>query len=907
MPLGASVYKMVIDTSQLVQGVTVSRRELKLQRDLLESTRGPMDRYGDALDNIRNQLMKGLITIEQHNELNRQLKAELPQNVAAEEAYTAAMKEGEAARRSMMSATDQLAESEKRLADAQKGVVQLQKEGIITAEEGGRRLSALQANAPGVIQAEKERADAIARGKAITEQWLPVSMRAKNELAEVRAHHLAGRVPLEAYRNAQIQLTAAQLTGIPVVGRMAGALAGIPPILLPVAAGIAAVTVGYRVVSGAISFATDKITEQYKEMDELINRASNLNIPIGQFQAMAHAADRADIEAEEFSKGFETMLANVSKASQGNKKSLLPFEMIGEDAKRLRDQQPEDILQRVTAGLERMDNAADRIRAAKGIFGDADFLRLNLSDLERANEILDDTRGRLSELDKQNLSQLDDAAKDLQFTFDSMWNRVAADLAPALTDAANAATDLLREAAKDQTFIDTMQKATDTMHGFVLVATEVPNVLQSWVGAIEIANPKLALMANLASRILEPIAGMGEVARQDSDLESQLSTSRVRHGIGTDADKARQEASLSPAARAEKEAAESVEQLNEKLREQIATFGMSSHAAEAYRVTQALVGEGAAAAAKELDNNIAKLDEMERAKRVTETIDSLSASFTDQQMQLRLSARAYQEWKMEQQGIEPVIRSQLMAQYDSIEAYKADAKVKADAAAEDRRRQDAIASTISGLEEQSIKLRMSERDYLDYTLAQQGADAAQRAAALSVFDSNKAFEKQRDAAKLATDKIEDLQKKLRQFGMSAEERTADDLKVAGVEDSQSKLIVGLQKELALRESIHQQVDATSSVIKAGTREHADAISRANQAAVRQNFLNRRLGEPSVVSDPATGMTATAMPVPPVVSGVKPVIVPATVAEQVKLQQTANSYLKTMAEKELKIEVEEVTL
>lgn len=827
---------MVIDTGASRADVTATRREIALQKQIIESTVPIVDRYGSALDALQVQLRKDLITIEQHNEVNRQLKAEFPQNIAAEQSYTAALHEGEAARRSLMTATDQMAESEKRLAEAKRGVVQLQNDGIITDDEAGRRLTALRANAPGVIQAERDRGDAIARGRALTEQWLPVSMRASRELAEVRAHHIANRVPIEAYRNAQIQLTAAQLTGIPIIGRFAGVVAGINPVLLPVVAGVAGWVAILKVAHVALDFATEKIAEQYAEMDKLVNSAEKLSVPVGQFQAMAHAADRADMTVDEFSKGYETMLGNLSKAAAGKPKALEAFNLIEVDAKRLKNEKPEEILRQVVSGLDGVGDASDRLRAAQSIFGDTEFLRLNLVDLIRANQILDDTRGRLTDLDKANLGELNKATKDLQFTFDSIWKRVAADLAPALAEAANAATDLLLDASKNQTFVDTMRQATDATHGLVLSAKELPSSLVGWGTAIESTSPKLMLLSTLADKISGAFAEIGQENRLVGEAAQRMSESGLEKALGSKLD----DSSRGALGFVEKERAKAVEELSkemEKLLDNLRDEAEYAGYAKEEIILLKLAEQGASQAVRDLAHSQASIAlETQREKKHAEAVKQLSDSIEDQSAKLRLSGHAYEEWKLARANVEPELRAQLLATYDSGEAAKTQAEgvKKAEQAAKSHA--DSLKTLTDNLEKQRIKFGQSERAAFDYELTMHGMARADRETQLAKFDQMEQFKKEDAARKKGIETIKELEKSLRQVGLTESGKKLDDAKAAGITDkAQLQVIEKLQKELELRGNIHKQITASSGVIKAGSREAADAIAAAQRAALRQHM------------------------------------------------------------------------
>lgn len=881
MSLGASVYKMVIDTRNFVDGVVLTRKELALQKTVLESVRPAVESYGTALDALDNLNKKGAISVDELNAANRELRAGFPENTAAAKTLTEALADGEAAMRSFKTAENALIETERKHHDALAANEQLLRDNAQTHGQYEQNLKRLLATSPDVIADKKRMAEETRRENENTQRWIglnnefmPATMQAKAKLIDLKAGFAAGKVSQESYRNGLIQLTATQLTGIPVIGQFAGTLASVGPIGIAAAAGLGIFTAGTALVRSAVRTTIDHVTDQIQKIDDLATAADTINVPIDQFQKMAHAADMADISQEQFSSGTEKMLNNVSKAADGNKKLGVVFDKLGLDTSKLRDGDAPETLLAITQAIDKLPNAADRVRASTAIFGSPDFLRLDTRHITEAISLYGDLGGGINALDRAAFDELDDATKNMNAALDATWKKVTLAVTPALTDAAEAALSWIVAINQSETAQDTLQGIADKMQSIVSVAREFPAAVQSWLpslDAVKAANPKFALAlgaADVVGGLFDN--GMGEQQRKSRELDEKL---KPVQESGRTEDRNRADAKAA-AKLADDDAASSVDNLTKELTKELEVL---KDAAEYAGMTKAeitllkLAEEGASQATRDAAHAMAsQVAEFDRQKKATEELEKATKTAAD----------------------------------------------KAEAA--EKRRTDSLKQISDGLDEQAAKLRGGEREQLGYNLAQNKASEAETAAALAKFDSNKAAEKTRDATKMATDAIKDYEKQIRQSGMTPDQKKRDDLKTAGATDEQLKVVDTLQKELALREAIHKEINATSGVIRSGSHEAADSFAKANQLNVRRNFFGPLAGSG------VAGATATVPGAVPVVTGAsgarnqlmdqlgagvgpKPMIVP-PMNEQTKLQQKANEHLSKIANKPpVSITVEEVTL
>jgi len=884
---------MVFDT-QGITNVTASRRELALQKQILEETKPAVEKYGDSLDVLGRLLRKQLIDVEQHNELNRQLKAELPENVSAENAMTAALQEGASARRSIMTATEQLAEAEKRYAAAKRGVVQLQNDGIITDEKAGEALANLRANSPAAIEAENKRAIAarevsgivernttaeerlnaqratanrlrgqlgetnyareiqrinsllpenialeqrknaeIARGKALNEQYMPVWQRTGQQITELRAQHLAGRVGIDSYRNGMIQLTATQLTGIPVVGRYASMLASIGP------AGVAA-TAGLAIAGLAVR----NVHDQMQKIDELLNTAENVGIAADQFQRMSAAAHLADIDARAFSSGIETMMVSISKAAMDPEGKIgKVFKLAELDSKALKAMRPEEAFQKVTVALQGMANADDRLRAAKGIFVNPDFLRISASDFELANKNIQAMGGAIDDVKAEKFKEMDKSIDSMNQNIDLFWKNLTFEVSPGLETAAKSATKLLQA-------LDVKSFNPFSFENLLLPGNPLFVAIDAAKKAM-VGPPPVKPMANVTK----------DRTAADEDAESAITKQM-------------------------KTLTDSIEDQSQKLR-------LSAHAYEEWKLAQAGIPE------KLREEALAHFDAGETAKLANaailadqkrqESVRDTIAALEDETAKLRMSERAYRDLQVarrvgaaggEPADIETAVNTDRAT--EQLEKQLAVAKKRADSVSGimDGLREETSAlhasaaayalhrnALISGLSDETTMAGLAARAHRDRQLALAGGTMLERVAAAALDAKNAKMAKEIDSEKLAIDTIKTLEKETRQFAMTARERTMDDLSTAGIKNTEElKHIDLLLKEKEVRESILQLQHSSAFAIKANSREAAEMLARAE-------FVGSVMSRPSRVGEPAATSTTPAVvsrstviaPPPPVVA------------------------------------------
>lgn len=579
MALGSSVYKLVFDTQGL-DTLTATRKELNAVRAIMEESKTPLQRYAESWDRLNQLLNKELITVEAYNSELQKLRDDLPENIALKKQQAAA---------------EELATKAANEA--------LQQQQAITA-----------------------------RAKQLDEQYMPVRKQAARDLAELRSHYQAGRVSVDSYRQGVLQLTAAQLTGVPIIGNLATSVANIGPAGFGAVAGLAAVGAAAAGTVSAIKLVADNIADQVGKIDDLITASQTIDIPVGQFQKLSYAADLADISASEFSGGMEKMLGSVSKAADGSAKLVRVFDMLGLDAGKLRDASPAETFEEITRAIDKVPNAADRVRAATAIFGSPDFLRVDVSHIESANKLFADLRGELTAVDVAKFNEMDDAIKEMNQTLDITWKKVAMEAVPAITQFAETATDVLVELNQSETFTDTIKSAADLLQGSVLVVRELKNEFDSFANSPAV---QLLLKANDLNplNLVNDAAGraIGFVGSQIQDVgataraaDSVIATEQAGQQAGT----GRFDAT---------DTLDAHDELLEKLRQEVEYYGLTREEIELLKLAEQGASQAIRDQAQELASQaieLRRLDEAaQEAARAEEerakTVERASAELMD--------------------------------------------------------------------------------------------------------------------------------------------------------------------------------------------------------------------------------------------------------------------------------------
>jgi hypothetical protein len=231
----------------------------------------------------------------------------------------------------------------------------------------------------------------------------------------------------------------AKLQGMAQAGRKASADLAVLKTIEISRVFVSSITAATRSLSAIVSGSAAAIAG----VDDLSNRTG---VSVQSLQAYQFAAEQSGVSVETFGRSVQKLGINLGEAQTGNKAAARSFADLGLSVDELTRLSPEAAFEAVSAAIAKLPNPAQQAAAAVSVFGKAGaelvpvfaegagFLENMRAEAVRLGLVLGDPQVR-------SLAALDDSLEIVSATFRAFTARVAAELAPALVDAAeNAAT-----------------------------------------------------------------------------------------------------------------------------------------------------------------------------------------------------------------------------------------------------------------------------------------------------------------------------------------------------------------------------------------------------------------------------------------------------------------------------------
>jgi len=165
-------------------------------------------------------------------------------------------------------------------------------------------------------------------------------------------------------------------------------------------------------------------------------------------QAYSLAANQSGVGLETFGKAVQKLTINLGEAQTGNKAAIKSFADLGLSVGDLSNLNPEQAFNAVVAAISKLPNPAQQAAAAVSLFGKsgvelvpifqegATYLQQMTAEAKRLGIVL-------SPQQTDGIGKLDDSLQKTQLTLQSFAARVVAELAPALTRAAEEASTFI--------------------------------------------------------------------------------------------------------------------------------------------------------------------------------------------------------------------------------------------------------------------------------------------------------------------------------------------------------------------------------------------------------------------------------------------------------------------------------
>lgn len=202
-------------------------------------------------------------------------------------------------------------------------------------------------------------------------------------------------------------------------------------------------TLAKRALSFGAAFASvNKVFESISRGDDLAKFAQKTGLAANAATELAHVAQMADIDLGGLGAAFKKMQTSISEAATGSKSVNQALQALGLTVADLQSLHPDKQFETLADRIARLEDPADRTRAAVELFGraGADLLPLfeqGAEGIRKGREEAIALGKSLNEIDLQRLQEADDAIKRMKASTEALSTTIASKLAPHLAAAAD--------------------------------------------------------------------------------------------------------------------------------------------------------------------------------------------------------------------------------------------------------------------------------------------------------------------------------------------------------------------------------------------------------------------------------------------------------------------------------------
>lgn len=406
-------------------------------------------------------------------------------------------------------------------------------------------------------------------------------------------------------------------------------------------------------VAAAAKGLKDFVSSSLDSVDATSKMATRLGTTTEALIGLQHAANLNldDAGAQQFGETLSQMqqaIGDVSLDDEGKAKDVL--KILGLDAQTLKNQDPVQNFNQIADAISKIDSKAEKLNIAKKLFGGSGQALLPMLESGSAGlkELADDADNlglSFSNVDGAKVEMANDAMSRAGAVITGIGQQLAIGLAPYIKAAADALADFGAQGIDVAGYVETGMDIIGTSVGTVADVFQILQLAISQISAVffEVVADVLGGIADMADGIehlINLIPGVevefGDGLRQMADDAMEFADTNWEEfqkamavpppseaidaffeNIQTSADKMAQE--MADAAKPVKSLGDSftgaalkVGELEEKLREQIATFGKSSAEVEIYKLK--VMG-----ATDEQLAGVKKLSDQLKAKQIIES------------------------------------------------------------------------------------------------------------------------------------------------------------------------------------------------------------------------------------------------------------------------------------------------
>lgn len=405
-----------------------------------------------------------------------------------------------------------------------------------------------------------------------------------------------------------------------------------------VAAGVAAVELAKTAFDAAYSATVGATIAGLDRIDQLGDAAQRLGTTTKALSELRYAANLTGSSAEDLDAALTKMNANLGDSTTQATPASTALARLGLDAKALAREDPSEAFKKIVDGFGKVPDAATKASLAMDIFGKGGVKILNTlsassGDLEKLAEEARKLGVSIDAVDQAKVAAAKDALDRAGAAMEGVGNQLAVKLAPYIEAGANAFADFAAGVMEGGSGVE---KVLDgIISGVAWIADGAAMIQSKFTGAfatIAEGAAKVARFLGLQSDTIEAIASdLRKLADDQSNNKPGQAIQNFYDGIKAKANEAAQAvAKLGQANKKTNDGmaavATSVGTLNEKLREQVATFGMSASEAEIYQLAQKGATAEQLAQAKALS---AQLKGLEDSKKAQDDLASFAKGLKD--------------------------------------------------------------------------------------------------------------------------------------------------------------------------------------------------------------------------------------------------------------------------------------
>lgn len=452
-------------------------------------------------------------------------------------------------------------------------------------------------------------------------------------------------------------------------------LTGVGTVFSGFAAAVAANT-AFQTISSTVQSSMENI-------DKIGDSAQQLGTTVANLSALQHAVNLTGSEMELLAPSIQKMNINLSKAGEDSKAAQAAFAKLGLDAKALKELDPSEAFILVAEALAEVPNQADRASAAMAIFGKSGTGLLNTLSAGKGTirDLMDEAVQMgiaFNDVDAANIGAAKDALDRAQGAMTGVGNALTIGLAPSVERVSMQFVTLAKNGSGTAEILQggiylveagvwLVVKAVNllgatfkTVQGLVTGFGHVVLTIFQKVGdAIDWINSAvLGMKTNIGDGMREAAKDLGKLAKEQfgqagGEIKALAGFGEAVDALGGSSKTASGSVkdlggAFSEAGDAADESGKKIQAIQDKAKDQLATFGMTADQIEIYKLRQEGATEAVIANVEAIQRQIKALEDK---KKLDEKIAA------DAKALIEANMTPLEKYQQELQKIDALVRA----------------------------------------------------------------------------------------------------------------------------------------------------------------------------------------------------------------------------------------------------------